>query len=1024
MHHPAFPPPKTPLSPRLGSPPFRALPPTAFCTATADGESLSLVNLGGLNSPAAVKEKILARLRIPDDEYFDCVFHLTHIGAGEGRRITDNELWDVCARSGNDRAGVTIFVKRSITFDPESDYAGASSAARLRSQGEDARSLRSASSHHPPVPPAQSMQQSLSAEPRHRPNLPSPSNSSSSIPFMRSPVPPQQNPNRQPPTPPVDPRVHPQYAVVPPSSQYHNLYIQSQYQSHPPPNIRTQTASSAHHMQSFSPVPPRQLMSKSVGNLHGQYTTQDSRPPLPTSGSNSQYRQHDHQSPQSGYPGAYGSRQPPQQPPYPQPPPRQQQTSPRPPTYNPPPPSNQAYPSFDPRVMRAPPSASSSSSRSGPPSSTAPSSSYSPYPSHIPPRSIPTNIPPPSTQFWPGPPPQRPSDRTIRPPEISGRISLRPGEMLQHSGRRASEGQPESIAINSALSRSPPVAAHMRAADPAQEARKRSNANFEAEPGRYATESVPAPRRESSEVRSTMERPSPERSRSKEAATRKRIDGAPPPKVVTNGLGGREGEHAAGNGISGPASASARSSGSSFASNSSTQSFPRRKSAPSDEVYGGMTDDIVSLRTASSTRSSTNSASGPLTPLTPLTDYLSPVLPMTKSPPPSTSALDGLGIEEAKSMPVEIDFGDEEDDTGTWQAGKVPSPYIDSFDEDVEEEGAGTWLVTPKETPSTPSTATLPLKVGGITLKDEPSSRSPTTERNRKEQRPSLRLTIDNSSEISDAAAAVTPRSNGRKSADSDHSTATSSRRIDRARLSPAAAAVVPTPTRPGSLSSIGVGPPPMLRRGTSFARREADSEWAFRPPIETVLENLDEYFPEHDLDQPIVDANTPPTAMRSPAASSPARKDALAESARQGAVTALRNKKTIRKVAQERKRNLQMQKLGNVEEAAAPDLSLLRRKSTKLWGNRVEEVTPEQAKLMSTVITAAPDDDPENCQSFSPLALTSRLISRRSLVQMGQRRIDRSRNVRTSLPRDERHDGRYARGQASRAAENSLRSR
>lgn len=520
--------------------------------------------------------------------------------------------------------------------------------------------------------------------------------------------------------------------------------------------------------------------------------------------------------------------------------------------------------------------------------------------------------------------------------------------------------------MNNTLSRSPPVAAHMRAADPAQEARKRPQANFDAEPGRYATESVPAPRREASsnEVRNPIDRrPSNERERSREAALRKRMDGAPPPKVVANGLVGRDGEAASGNGMSGPSSASARSSGSSFASNSSTHSFPRRKSAPSDEVYGGMTDDSGSLRTASSTRSS---ATGPLTPLTPLTDYLSPVLPLTKSPPPA--ALDGLGIAEAKSMPLEIDFGDEEDDTGTWQAGKVPSPYMASYEDDMEDEGAGTWLVTPsrtpKDTPSTPSTATLPLKVEGITLKDEPSSRSLTTERNRKDQRPSLRLTIDNTSEISEAAA-VTPRSNGRRSADSDQSTLASTRRMDRARLSPSAAAAVPTPTRPGSLSSVSVGPPPIVRR-TSFARREADSEWAFRPPIETVLENLDEYFPEHDLDQPIVDANTPPTPMRSPASTSPARKDNIAtENSR---VTALRNKKSIRKVAQDRKKNLQMQRMStSVEEAAVPDPSLLRRKSTKLWGNRVEEVTPEQAKLMATVAHAIPDDDPENCESSLP---------------------------------------------------------
>jgi hypothetical protein len=108
---------------------------------------------------------------------------------------------------------------------------------------------------------------------------------------------------------------------------------------------------------------------------------------------------------------------------------------------------------------------------------------------------------------------------------------------------------------------------------------------------------------------------------------------------------------------------------------------------------------------------------------------------------------------------------------------------------------------------------------------------------------------------------------------------------------------------------------------------------WAFRPPPEDVYERLEEFFPDHDLDKPVIEASpggTWPTAnehllMPPPQANDKSR---------------VKSKKSIRIVAQEHKKRIDRN-----SRADANITSMLRKRSTKLWGSRLEEVTTAQAK-------------------------------------------------------------------------------
>jgi hypothetical protein len=270
-----------------------------------------------------------------------------------------------------------------------------------------------------------------------------------------------------------------------------------------------------------------------------------------------------------------------------------------------------------------------------------------------------------------------------------------------------------------------------------------------------------------------------------------------------------------------------------------------------------------------------------------------------------------------------------------------------------DEEGGGTWFVAPKPSPDLSQDSTS-------TLVPETPSRS-----NSASKRPTLRLTID--STPSSSASAPT------KATIIDSGTATASApEGETVKIKP------PTP-KLSDLSPSFLTSPPIIRRA-SFAHREADSDWAFRPPVETVLEHLDEFFPEHDLDRPILDTGSPSSTV-APSPATPERAVArqtsivpliVSSNAINDRLNTLTNghlkyKKSIRKVALGRKKVLSITGMKNSSEQEAEEAEyragLLRRKSTKLWGTRVEEVTPAQAKSMSTAIPESlAEDDQQNC--------------------------------------------------------------
>ncbi|OSC99472.1 Pkinase-domain-containing protein [Trametes coccinea BRFM310] len=151
------------------------------------------------------------------------------------------------------------------------------------------------------------------------------------------------------------------------------------------------------------------------------------------------------------------------------------------------------------------------------------------------------------------------------------------------------------------------------------------------------------------------------------------------------------------------------------------------------------------------------------------------------------------------------------------------------------------------------------------------------------------------------------------------------------------------------------VPPPPQVwtpKRANAINKKQKDRiskfdnnfdvTWAPRPPPEDVYERLEEYFPEHDLDKPVIETpsgGTSPTSTEAPAVPAPQQK--------------FKHKKSIRHVAAEHKRQLDRTSRGD-ESTVAP---LSRKRHTKLWGSKLEEVTTEQGKGPAS--SAASDSSP-----------------------------------------------------------------
>lgn len=317
-----------------------------------------------------------------------------------------------------------------------------------------------------------------------------------------------------------------------------------------------------------------------------------------------------------------------------------------------------------------------------------------------------------------------------------------------------------------------------------------------------------------------------------------------------------------------------------------------------------------------------------------------------------------------------------------------------SFDDDDDDNDGGTWAkpldaIKPASEPSENS-----FDEGG-TVRPSLTSMSPNGS-TASPRRPELRLTIE-------SPRLASPQSSA---ADSPH----------HLRPSPDGSSASPRTGSDVRLTPTGV------HRSSSFARR-GDNEWALRPPPEELYQNLDEFFPRHDLDKPVLDAVGIPTGQTggfspegTPAAgfSSAWGVGAAVGSAAPAPttfVTSTRHKKSIRRVAQDRMKIMESEEVNNPSDftdlastvrptnrlAAAAGLAeltaansatgggavaavsmdghhndLVYKRSTRLWGTKLLEMTP------GGVVRA---DQQQQHQQPPPSSSTSPLPSRPGAV-------------------------------------------
>jgi len=215
------------------------------------------------------------------------------------------------------------------------------------------------------------------------------------------------------------------------------------------------------------------------------------------------------------------------------------------------------------------------------------------------------------------------------------------------------------------------------------------------------------------------------------------------------------------------------------------------------------------------------------------------------------------------------------------------------------------------------------------------------------------------------------------------------------------------SPTDNGNLKVLSTKASERDSRRISFT----GDDWAVRPPIDAVYENLEDFFPHHDLDKPIdigfdpPDLNSPSSPAPASGQQSPPGVGAMAPplSASGGpsasALARLKGRtRSIRVVAQEKKRLLRrtedkaraapprfgasdgLAPRGPGTELDSRGAALLRRKSTKLWGAKIEEVVPGDQVSIPSISEATMGDDANN---FSFKWVKGELIGKGSFGQV-----------------------------------------
>lgn len=158
------------------------------------------------------------------------------------------------------------------------------------------------------------------------------------------------------------------------------------------------------------------------------------------------------------------------------------------------------------------------------------------------------------------------------------------------------------------------------------------------------------------------------------------------------------------------------------------------------------------------------------------------------------------------------------------------------------------------------------------------------------------------------------------------------------------------------------ITPSQLVRKKTVFAQN-ADQQWAFRPPPDIVVKQLSKFFPHLNLDTEVIEA----VAANANAIAVDGKAEEAKTATNSG--TKLRYRTSIRRVAEERQRMSVMSSTSTstrggtlLPPAAEPaaKVSVVRRRSTKMWGSKVEEVKPGQLKKSAHIPVAVLEEGEE----------------------------------------------------------------
>jgi hypothetical protein len=225
--------------------------------------------------------------------------------------------------------------------------------------------------------------------------------------------------------------------------------------------------------------------------------------------------------------------------------------------------------------------------------------------------------------------------------------------------------------------------------------------------------------------------------------------------------------------------------------------------------------------------------------------------------------------------------------------------------------------------------------------------------------------------------------------------------------------------------------PPPLFSamksnnrsRGSTFTDMR-DYTWAPRPPPEDVYERLEDFFPNFDLDQPVIDASsggTSPTTVEQGLMPPNGAADGRLSDPSVPDKSRVRAKKSIRIVAQEHKKRIDRTSRAAAADSSSSAMSnVMRKRSTKLWGSRLEEVT--QKPNSSVPVPESPSAAPKREYCINILMLIATYAILLSDFQMGSRRADRKGYLWASLSCPECHYRRDDRCETSRDTSHSQR--